>query len=259
MYKYLTLEIKDGVATLTLNRPEVYNAFNDGLTDDLQAALGSLKKDLSVRVVVITGAGKAFSSGQDLKEANAQPDRPFSDSIKKRYNPIIRAVRKMPKPVICRLNGVAAGAGCSLALACDMIIAAKEAKLIEVFINIGLVMDSGSTFFLPRQVGYQRAFEMATMGTRLSAEQALDWGLVNAVVPLEQLDDLVKSHTDYFAKAPTKAIAMIKKMLNRSEYLNLDQVLKMEARYQDNAGATNDHKEGVQAFMEKRPPEFKGN
>ena len=168
MFEFLTFNVNHGVGTITMNRPEVYNAFNDGLTYEMQAALKLAKKDPQVRVVVITGAGKAFSSGQDLKDAAAYPDRKFSDSIHKRYNPMIKAVRKIPKPVICRLNGVAAGAGCSLALACDLILAAEEAKLIEVFINIGLVLDSGSSYFLPRVVGYSKAFELSTMGSRIS-------------------------------------------------------------------------------------------
>jgi len=259
MFENLTIDTKDGVGTITMNRPEVYNAFNDGLTYEMRDALKLLKKDSEVRVVVITGAGKAFSSGQDLKDAAQYPDRTFSHSIHKRYNPMIKAVRKIPKPVICRLNGVAAGAGCSLALACDLILAAEEAKLIEVFINIGLVLDSGSSYFLPRVVGYHKAFELSTMGSRVSAKEALELGLVNEVAPLEQLDELVSRYTDYYKKAPTKAIGMIKKMLNKSYGSSLGEVLKYEAKYQDLAGDTHDHKEGVQAFIEKRLPQFKGN
>ena len=157
MYTHILYKVKRGVATITLNRPEVYNAFNDALTYELQDAFKQIKKDAKVRVVVITGAGKAFCSGQDLKDASKNPDKVFSDSIRKRYNPLIKAVRTLPKPVICRLNGVAAGAGCSLALACDIILASQEALLIEVFINIGLVLDSGSSYFLPRAVGYAKA------------------------------------------------------------------------------------------------------
>ena len=242
-----------------MNRPEVYNAFNDELTYELQAALKQVGKDPAVRVVVITGAGKAFCSGQDLKEASDKPDKVFSDSIHKRYNPMIKALRNLPKPVICRLNGVAAGAGCSLALACDLILASESATLIEVFINIGLVLDSGSSYFLPRVIGSNRAFELSTMGSKVTASQALEWGMVNAIAPPDKLDELVKQYTNYYASAPTRAIGLIKKMLNKSQGATLDQMLEYEAYCQDIAGSTNDHKEGVSAFMEKRTPEFKGN
>ena len=258
-YEFLKLEVNKGVAIITMDRPEVYNAFNDGLTYEMQAALKSLKKEKEVRVVVITGTGKAFCSGQDLKEASGNPDGSFSDSINKRYNPLIKADRTLPKPVICRLNGVAAGAGCSLALACDLILATESAQLIEVFVNIGLVLDSGSSYFLPRAVGYARAFELSTMGSRLSATQAMEWGIVNAVAPLEKLDALVKTYTDYYANAPTKAIGLIKKMLNKSQGSTLEEMLEYEAYCQDIAGATKDYQEGVQAFMEKRPPKFQGS
>lgn len=259
MYNYLKYQHHQGTATITLNRPEVYNAFNDQLTFELQDALKQAKKDPEVRVVVITGAGKAFCSGQDLKDASSTPDRVFSDSIQKRYNPIIKAVRTLPKPVICGLNGVAAGAGCSLALACDLILAAETATLIEVFINIGLVLDSGSSYFLPRAVGYARAFELSTMGSKVTARQALEWGIVNEVVPSEQLEALINRYADYYSRAPTKAIGLIKRMLNKSQGSSLDDMLQYEAYCQDIAGATGDHKEGVRAFMEKRPPEFRGN
>ena len=258
-YQHLIYTVNQGVATITLNRPEVYNAFNDLLTFEIQGVLKAVKQDSTVRVVVITGAGKAFCSGQDLKDASADPNRVFSESIRKRYNPMIRAIRKLPKPVICRLNGVAAGAGCSLALACDLILAAETAVLIEVFVNIGLVLDSGSSYFLPRTVGSSRAFELASMGKKVTAKQAYDWGMVNQVVPLVSLDDLVKEYTDHFAQAPTKAIGLIKRMLNKSQGASLDEMLEYEAYCQDIAGSSADYKEGVGAFLEKRPPKFKGH
>ncbi len=258
-FEFIKLEKVNGIATITLNRPEVYNAFNDGLTYDLQNAFKLIKKDDEVRVVVITGEGKAFCSGQDLKAASADPDRSFSDSLHKRYNPVIRAIRNLEKPVICRLNGVAAGAGCSLALACDLIIAAENAMLIEVFVNIGLVMDSGSSYFLPRVVGSAKAFELATMGTRLSAKEALGLGIVNRAVPMEELDAAVKVYTDYYANAPTKAIGMMKRMLNKSQNATLEEMLEYEAWCQDIAGGTYDYKEGTAAFLEKRKPNFRGN
>ena len=258
MYEFLKYEVSNGVATITLNRPEVYNALNDEITYELQAALKEVKKDDTVRVLVLTGEGKAFCSGQDLKASSATPDRSFSHSLHNRYNPIIKAIRNLPKPVICRLNGVAAGAGCSFALACDLIIASEEAKLIEVFINIGLVLDSGSSYFLPRLVGTSKAFELATMGTRIPANEAERLGLVNKTVPHEKLDEAVKKYTDYYANAPTKAIGLMKKMLDKSQNASLEEMLEYEAYCQDIAGASFDYKEGVAAFIEKRKPTFQG-
>lgn len=257
-FKFITYEVAGGVATITLNRPEVYNALNDGITYELQDAWKAVAKDDQVRVVVLTGSGKAFCSGQDLKAASGQEKRSFMDSLQKRYNPIIRAMRSLPKPILCRLNGVAAGAGCSLALACDMIIASEEATLIEVFINIGLVPDSGSAYFLPRLVGMAKAFELCSMGSRVKATEALQLGLVNKVVTADQLDASVKEYTDYFAQAPTKSIGLIKKMLAKSTTSNLDEILEYEAYCQEIAGSTQDYKEGVTAFLEKRKPAFKG-
>jgi 2-(1,2-epoxy-1,2-dihydrophenyl)acetyl-CoA isomerase len=257
-YEFLTYQVVDGVATVTLNRPEVYNALNDGITYELQDALKAAAKEDVVRVIVLTGAGKAFCSGQDLKAAAGQEKRSFMESLHKRYNPIIRAMRSLPKPIIGRLNGVAAGAGCSLALACDLIVASEETTLIEVFINIGLVPDSGSSYFLPRLVGMAKAFEMCSMGSRVKAAEALQLGLVNRVVPAEQLDAAVREYTEYFAKAPTKSIGLIKKMLDKATTATLDEMLEYEAYCQEIAGSSADYKEGVTAFLEKRKPEFKG-
>ena len=257
-YNFLTFRTEQGISNITLNRPEVYNALNDEITFELQSALKEAAKDEEVRVVVLTGAGKAFCAGQDLKASAAAGKRSFKESLHKRYNPIIRAIRALPKPVICRLNGVAAGAGCSLALACDMIIASEEATLIEVFVNIGLVPDSGSTFFLPRLVGMAKAFELCAMGTKVKAEEAVKLGLITRVVPHTQLDDTVKHYTDHFANAPTKSIGLIKKMLNRSAHASLDEMLDYEAYCQEIAGASADYREGVAAFLEKRKPRFTG-
>jgi 2-(1,2-epoxy-1,2-dihydrophenyl)acetyl-CoA isomerase len=258
-YQFLTYEPRpDGVATVTLNRPDVYNALNDEITFELQDVLKAAAKDDTVRVLVLTGAGKAFCAGQDLKASPADTKRSFMDSLHKRYNPIIRAMRNLPKPIVCKLNGVAAGAGCSLALACDMIIASEEATLIEVFINIGLVPDSGSSYFLPRLVGSAKAFELCTMGSKVKASEALQLGMVNKVVPADQLDAATQSCAENFAKAPTKAIGIIKKMLNKSGTSTLDEMLDYEAYSQETAGATYDHQEGVKAFLEKRKPEFLG-
>ena len=253
--KYTTVE---GVTTITLNRPEVYNAFNDKLSFDLQDALKAASRDPETRVVVLTGEGKAFCSGQDLKDSGKVADKSFADSLHKRYNPIIRRMREMPKPIIGRINGVAAGAGCSLALACDIVVAAEHVKFIEVFINIGLVPDSGSSFFLPDLIGYNKAFELATMGTHVLAPQAMEMGLINKVAPAEELDAAVKGYTDYFAVAPTKAIGQIKKMLQKAQTSSLSEMLEYEAYMQDIAGRSHDYREGVNAFLEKRKPQFKG-
>jgi 2-(1,2-epoxy-1,2-dihydrophenyl)acetyl-CoA isomerase len=257
-FQYLKFETNNGVATITLNRPEVYNALNDEIKIELQDAFKLVAKDDKVRVVVLTGEGKAFCSGQDLKTSSSQGKRSFLESLRKGYNPLIVSMRNLPKPIICRLNGVAAGAGCSIALACDIIVAAEEASLIEIFINIGLVPDSGSSYFLPRMVGVAKAFELCSTGKKITAGEALELGLVNKVVNLEKLNEEVKSYTDYFAMAPTRAIGMIKKMLNKSTTSTLEEMLEYEAYLQEIAGATLDHQEGVKAFLEKRKPSFVG-
>ena len=257
-YKFLKYSLDGGVATVTLNRPDVYNALNDEITFELQDALKVISKDEQVRVMVLTGEGKAFCSGQDLKSSASQKNRSFLDSLHKRYNPIIRAMRSLPKPIVCRLNGVAAGAGCSFALACDIIVAAEEATLIEVFVNIGLVPDSGSSYFLPRLIGNAKAFELCAMGNKVKAADAAQIGLINKVVPMELLDKTVAEYTTYFAGAPTKAIGLIKKMLQKSANSTLDEMLDYEAYCQEIAGGTDDHKEGVKAFSEKRKPTFRG-
>jgi len=257
-YNFLKYSLEGGVATVTLNRPEVYNALNDEITFEIQDALKAVLKDEQVRVVVLTGEGKAFCSGQDLKSSSSEKNRSFMDSLHKRYNPIIRSMRSLPKPIVCRLNGVAAGAGCSIALACDIIVAAEEATLIEVFVNIGLVPDSGSSYFLPRLIGNAKAFELCAMGSKVKAAAAVQMGLINKVVPMDQLDKAVAEYTSYFAAAPTKAIGLIKKMLQKSATSTLDDMLDYEAYCQEIAGGTGDYKEGVKAFTEKRKPNFSG-
>jgi 2-(1,2-epoxy-1,2-dihydrophenyl)acetyl-CoA isomerase len=257
-FQFLKFETNNGVATIVLNRPEVYNALNDEITFELQDAFKMIAKDQTARVVVLTGEGKAFCSGQDLKAGASQGKRSFLDSLHRRYNPLILGMRNLPKPIICRLNGVAAGAGCSIALACDVIVASEDASLIEVFINIGLVPDSGSSYFLPRLVGMAKAFELCSTGKKISGKEAFELGLVNKVVKFEDLDGSIKFYTDYYSQAPTKAIGLIKKMLNKSTTSSLEEMLEYEAYLQEIAGATHDHQEGVTAFLEKRKPAFLG-
>lgn len=251
---------KDGARlNLYLNRPDVFNAFDDTQSYEFQDALKAAKRDKEIRVIVLSGEGKAFCSGQDLKAIAGSKNRSLSDSLYKRYNPIIKAMRSMPKPIICRLNGVAAGAGCSLALASDMIVASRKASLIEVFVNVGLVLDSGSSYFLPRIVGSARAFELSTMGNKITADQAFEWGMVNRVVDHEDLDAEVDQIAEYFCSAPTKAVALMKNMLNKSFHSDLNEMLQYEAYCQEIAGNSDDYKEGVTAFNEKRKPIFTGS
>ncbi|MDA8930585.1 enoyl-CoA hydratase-related protein [Bacteroidia bacterium] len=246
------------IVTITLKRPERYNAFDEQMRKELLQALLEAERDEQCRVVVLTGAGKAFCSGQDLKDIEGKKID-FSDFLKNGYNPIIKAMRDMSKPIIARVNGVAAGAGCSLALACDYIIADDRASFIEVFVGIGLVLDSGSSYFLPRMIGSTRAFELATMGNKLRASKAVEWGMINKAVDTETLDNEVNKVAAYYASAPTLAISSMKKMLNASMASTLDEMLEMEAHFQQIAGSSQDYKEGVVAFVEKRKPNFKGH
>jgi 2-(1,2-epoxy-1,2-dihydrophenyl)acetyl-CoA isomerase len=258
MFNSLKYEVKDNICTITLNRPEVYNAFNNEMSFELQDALKQATRDSEVRVVVLTGEGKAFCSGQDLKDVQGEDKRSLSDSIYKRYNPIIRGIRNMPKPMVARVNGVAAGAGCSLALACDIIVASEAASFIEVFVNIGLVLDSGSSFFLPNLVGYNKAFELSTLGSKVTAQQAFELGIVNKLASPDDLDEAVAAYASRYAVAPTKAIGLMKKMLNKAYSADMEEMLQYEAYCQEIAGRSHDYKEGAMAFLEKRKPEFKG-
>jgi len=257
-YQTILYHIVDGVCTITLNRPDVYNAFNEQMKKDLNDALKEAEKDPAARCVVIRGAGdKAFCSGQDLKE-HAGAKRSLKESLEKSYNPMVRKIRGMEKPVIAMINGVAAGAGCSLALACDMRIMSSNAKLIEVFIRIGLVPDSGSHWFLTRLVGMARAFEYATTGRDISAEEAERVGLVNKIAAPEKLEEETMLLAKKFAQAPTKSIGLIKRTLNKALSSDLDTILDYEAQIQQIASETEDHQEGIKAFLEKRPAMFKG-
>ena len=260
MYHEIKYSHNGPVATITLNRPAVFNALNNALKTELRDVFEHLQEDASIRVVVLTGEGEAFCSGQDLKAARAEMgEQSYSEAVRTYYNPLIVAMRDLDKPIICGLNGIAAGAGCSLALACDIIVATEQSYLSELFIGIGLIMDSGSTYFLPRLVGRLKAFELATMGTRVGAREALALGLVNEVVLDDQLEKAVQRYTNYYANAPTVAVGLMKRMLNQAGHLSLEEMLELEASNQDIAAATHDHTEGIRAFLEKRTPIFKGN
>lgn len=258
MFQHLTYEASEGIARITLSRPHVYNALSPELIEEITTAIQTAGDDETVRVVVLTGAGeKAFCAGADLKAGmgNAQS---LGDSLRQRYNPMILGIRHLSKPVICRLNGIAAGAGCSLALACDVIIAAETASMSQIFVNIGLMPDAGSTFFLPRLIGMAKAFEVASTGRIIPAAECQQMGLVNKVVPLEQLDEAVNQTIAYYAQAPTKAIGIMKHILNQSFYCNLEEMLELEAENQDVLGATKDAAEGILAFLQKRKAVYTG-
>jgi 2-(1,2-epoxy-1,2-dihydrophenyl)acetyl-CoA isomerase len=250
------------ICTITLNRPDKLNAFNDQLTTELHDALKAAEKDPTVRVVVLTGSGRAFSSGQDLDDLKAKYVPGYvpslGDDLRRRYNPIIKRIREMDKPVIAAVNGVAAGAGCSLALACDMRIASDQAAFIEVFINVGLIPDSGSTFMLPRLVGLGKAMELCCSGNKVDASEALRIGLVNQVVPAAELESATAKLAGKLATLPGRALALTKRLLNQSLQNDLECQLELEAYDQETAGTTADHHEGVMAFLEKRKPTFQG-
>ncbi len=259
-YNTLLYTLFNNVLTITLNRPDVYNAFNEAMKKELYDALKEAEKDPNVRCIVLRGAGdKAFCSGQDLKEHSGKDTRrSLKESLEKSYNPLVRRMRNMEKPIIGMINGVAAGAGMSVALACDMRIMAESAKLIEVFIRIALVPDTGSHWFLPRLVGMAKAFEYAALGNDIGAAEAERVGLVNKVVPAAELEKTTMELAGKLAKAPTKSIGLIKRTLNKALSSDLDSLLDYEAYIQEIASLTEDHKEGVQAFLEKRPAQFKG-
>jgi 2-(1,2-epoxy-1,2-dihydrophenyl)acetyl-CoA isomerase len=252
----LRVEVDGRVATLTLDRPEALNALTVPVKIALRDALGSIAADRSVRAVILTGAGRAFCAGQDLAERERPDAAPLDIEVRERYNPIIRALRSMGQPVIAAVNGVAAGAGASLALACDLRIAAAEARFVLAFGRIGLVPDSGATWFLPRLVGPAKAAEMALIGDPVDAAEALRIGLVSRVVPLAALMTEARALADRLAAGAPLATSLTKAALQRALTIDLDEALDGEAKLQGIAGASDDHAEGLAAFREKRDPRF---
>ena len=252
----IRVEHADGVTTITLNRPESLNALNAPMRRELLTAFKGLARDDAVRAVVLTGEGRGFCSGADLRGGSGE--REFRRVLTTEYNPLIRAIRELPRPVVAAVNGVAAGAGVSLALACDLVLAAEDARFIQAFVKIGLVPDSGSTRTLVRTLGRHRAAQLMFSGEPLSAPDALAAGLVNRVVPADELPAAARAEASRLAAAPTRAIAYAKRLINAAEDADLDAQLAAEAAYQELAGRTEDHAEGVAAFGEKREPRFLG-
>ena len=256
----ILFEATEGVATITLNRPDVLNSFTRPMALDLRAAFQRVAEDDALRAVVLTGAGRGFCAGQDLAEAmstdGATPD--LGDIVRDTYNPVIRAIRTLEKPVICAVNGVAAGAGANLAYACDIVFASSAATFIQSFARIGVIPDSGGTFILPRIVGLHRATVMTMLADKTSAEQARDWGLVYMVTEPDALIATAFGTARHLATQPTRALGLIKRGFNKSLGVDLDEQLDFEEQLQREAGRTADYKEGVDAFLEKRKPVFKG-
>jgi 2-(1,2-epoxy-1,2-dihydrophenyl)acetyl-CoA isomerase len=261
-YETIDFHVEDSVAEITLNRPDRLNAWTDQLGSELRKAILDDAADPSVRSVLITGAGRGFSSGADVKEMleqGARGDRPdVGTMLRERYHPIIKGIRELPKPVIAAVNGPAVGIGCSLALACDLIWAGESAIFGLAFVNIGLAPDGGSTLLVPVAVGKARALEMALLGDPVSAEQALAWGLINRVVPDADLMDDARALARRVAKGPTRSYAQSKRALNNSLMSIMDEQLDLEAEIQGEMTQSADFLEGISAFVEKREPNFKG-
>jgi len=249
---------QDGVLTLTLNRPDALNAFTVEMKEALLAALKDAARDRESRALVLTGNGRAFSAGQDLKERQGPDVNDLGTELRTRYNPIILAMRRLEKPIVGAINGVAAGAGFSIALACDIVIASDKATFIEAFTRVGLVPDTGSSWFLPRLVGYARAAEMMLTAEPVDATTAERIGLVNRVVPADHLATEANSMAVKLASAAPLALALAKRALNRALESTLEEALELEAQLQSVAGRSADHREGVAAFVEKRPASFTG-
>jgi 2-(1,2-epoxy-1,2-dihydrophenyl)acetyl-CoA isomerase len=259
MYDNIVYEVSESVAKITLNRPQVFNALSTELIKELTIAIEIAGQDESIRVIVLTGTGdKAFCSGADLKAGLDKGLMSLGESLRENYNPMIQAIRNAEKPIICRMNGIAAGAGMSLALACDVIIANQDAYMSELFVGIGLMPDAGSMFFLPRIIGIQKAFELCSTGRKVYMEEAISLGIVTKAVAYEELDAAVEELVAVYKNSATRSIGLMKKVLNQSLNSNLNEILEQEAVNQELLGKTYDFAEGVMAFLQKRKAVFKG-
>ena len=256
MFETVKYEVNNQVAWITLNRPEKLNAFTEQLNKDLELAVKQANRDSTVRCLVITGEGRAFCSGEDL--AGVKEDMDHGEVLRRRYNPMVMELHKCEKPIVAAVNGVAAGAGMSLALACDFRLLSEKASFIEAFIHVGLVPDAGNLYYLPKLIGHAKALELAVLGEKVSAQMAADLGLATKVIPLDRWEIEVTAFAEKLAAMPTTAIGLIKKNLKASWDLSLEEGLEKDAQAQRIAGMTLDHREGVQAFLEKRNPVFAG-
>lgn len=260
-YQNIIAEEKNGVGYLTFNRPKALNSFNVDMHREVAEVLNLWTKNPDVRCVVISGEGRGFCAGQDLGDRVVDPNAEAPDlgySIETYYNPLIKTIVNMPKPVICAVNGVAAGAGANIALACDLVIAAKSANFVQAFCRLGLVPDSAGTWFLPRAVGHARAMGLTLLGDKLPAETAKEWGMIWDVVEDTELKTKVTELAERLAKQPTFGLSLIKKAIHQSSNNTFDEQMLLERDLQRIAGRSEDYREGVQAFMNKREPNFKG-
>jgi len=260
-YETIQFSIEDGIATLVLNRPERLNSFNVAMHEEVRAALAQVRPDAGARVLLLTGAGRAFCAGQDLNDRAVDPDAPgvdLGESVERYYAPLVMALRALPLPVVCAVNGVAAGAGANLALACDIVLAAQSASFVQAFCRLGLIPDTGGTWILPRLLGPARALGLALLGEKLPAAQAAEWGLIWRCVADDALMSEAQALARHFASAPTRGLAATKRALQASWGNTLEAQLALEAELMRELGYSHDYREGVAAFIGKRPPVFTG-